>query len=255
MSEEVSDAGLSVPRSMMWTFYINGSTGLIFLVTILFAIPSVEEALAHPSGFPFLYVFDLAMPRSPAAINILTLLTVWCLMVGNVSFTASCARQAWSFARDRGFPCSSWIARMNHRVHVPVNATLLTLACTVLLSLINLGSNAAFNAILSLQLSALMASYAIAITCIVLRKVRDPASLPPARWSLGAWGLPINICAMCYAIFACFWTFWPNSTPVTLESFNWAPVIFVAVMAVAMVTYVVQGRFVYDGPVALVKRT
>lgn len=254
MSEEVSDAGLSVPRSMMWTFYINGGTGLIFLVSILFAIPSVDDALNDPTGYPFLYMFRVAMPDTNVGTNFLTVVAVLMLMVGNVSFTASCARQAWAFARDRGLPFSHWISRMNNTVHVPVNATILTLACTVLLSLINLGSNAAFNAILSLQLSSLMASYAICITCIVIRKIRHPETLPRARWSLGRYGLTINIIAACYATFASFWTFWPNSTPVDAESFNWAPVIFVGVVIIAMVTYIVQGRFVYAGPVALVKR-
>ena len=200
------------------------------------------------------YVFQTAMPDSNIGTNILTVVTVWLLMVGNVSFTASSSRQLFSFARDRGLPFSSWTSRMNSRVHIPVNATLLTLACTILLSLINLGSNAAFNAILSLQLSSLMASYAICITCIAYRKLRDPQSLPKARWSLGRAGLPINIVAAAYASFACFWTFWPNSTPVTLENLNWAPVIFVGVLIVALCHYVVQGRHVYDGPVALVKR-
>ncbi|KAK4623687.1 hypothetical protein CLAFUW4_05712 [Fulvia fulva] len=259
MSEEVSDASLSVPRSMVWTFMINGSTGLIFLVTILFAIPSVEDAVADPTGYPFLYMYKVAMPNSNVGTNILTIVPVLMLMVGNISFTASCARQAWSFARDRGLPFSRWISKMDNRVHVPVNATYLTLACTTLLSLIKLGSNAAFNAILSLQLSTLMASYLIAITCVVIRKIQDPDSLPRARWSLGRYGLPINVVAMLYSAFACFWSFWPNTTLVgttseNLESFNWAPVIFVGVFIVAMVTYVVQGRFVYDGPVALVKK-
>jgi amino acid transporter len=257
--EEVSDAGLSVPRSMMWTFYINGGTGLVFLVSILFAIPSVDDALNDPTGYPFFYIFRLAMPDTNVGTNFLTVICVWVLLVGNVSFTASCARQAWSLARDRGLPFSQWISRMDPKVHVPVNATLLTLVCTVLLSLINLGSSAAFNAILSLQLSALMASYAIAITCVVVRKIREPGTLPKARWSLGKMGLPINVVAMLYSIFACFWTFWPNATLVAdtkanLEAFNWAPVIFSIVMIFATVTYFVQGRHVYDGPVALVKR-
>ncbi|KAK4546636.1 hypothetical protein LTR36_001853 [Oleoguttula mirabilis] len=254
MSEEVSDAGLSVPRSMMWTFYINGGTGLIFLVSMLFAIPSVDDALNDPTGYPFLYIFQIAMPNAVAGTNILTLITVFLLMVGNVSFTASCARQAWSFARDGGLPFSNWISRMNNTVHIPVNATIITLVCTTLLSLINLGSSAAFNAILSLQLSSLMASYAICITCVTIRKLQNPASLPKARWSLGKLGLPINIVAACYASFASFWTFWPNSIPVTLDSFNWAPVIFILVIIIAMINYMIKGRHVYDGPVALVKR-
>lgn len=46
----------------------------------------------------------------------------------------------------------------------------------------------------------------------------------------------------------------PLNRPVDAESFNWAPVIFVAVIIVAMITYIVQGRHIYDGPVALVKK-
>lgn len=254
MSEEVSDAGLSVPRAMMWTFYVNGSTGLIFLVSLLFAFPSVDDALNDPTGYPFLYVFHVAMPNTNVGTNILTIIALLVLIVGNISFTASSARQAWAFSRDRGLPLSRWISKMDSRVHLPVNATILTLGCTVLLSLINLGSTAAFNAILSLQLSSLNASYAICITCVMIRKLRHPDSLPKARWSLGRLGLPINIVATAYAVFACFWTFWPNETPVDVESFNWAPVIFVCVCIIAMVSYVVQGRHVYDGPVALVKK-
>lgn len=99
MSEEVSDAGLSVPRAMMWTFFINGGTGLIFLISVLFAIPSVDDALNDPTGYPFLYIFQVAMPNTNIGTNILTTITVWLLMVGNVSFTASCARQIWAFSR------------------------------------------------------------------------------------------------------------------------------------------------------------
>lgn len=46
----------------------------------------------------------------------------------------------------------------------------------------------------------------------------------------------------------------PNSTPVTLSSFNWAPCIFIAVIFVAMIHYIIKGRYVYDGPVAIVKQ-
>lgn len=155
---------------------------------------------------------------------------------------------------DGGMPFSRWISRMNNKLHVPVNATILTLICTVLLALLNLGSSAAFNAILSLQLSSLMASYAICIGCITLRKIRDADSLPKARWSLGKAGLPINIVAFSYATFASFWTFWPSSVPVKVDNFNWAPVIFMGVFIIAMVTYFVKGRKVYQGPVALVKQ-
>jgi len=47
--------------------------------------------------------------------------------------------------------------------------------------------------------------------------------------------------------------FWPNAQPVTIDNFNWAPVMFVAVVVVALITYFVQGHKVYSGPVVIVE--
>ncbi|KAG9802776.1 hypothetical protein KCU77_g23541, partial [Aureobasidium melanogenum] len=47
--------------------------------------------------------------------------------------------------------------------------------------------------------------------------------------------------------------FWPNAQPVTIDNFNWAPVMFVAVVVGALITYFVQGRRVYNGPVVIVQ--
>jgi len=47
--------------------------------------------------------------------------------------------------------------------------------------------------------------------------------------------------------------FWPNATPVTAESMNWAPVMFAGAVVWAIGYYLVKGRKVYVGPVASVK--
>jgi choline transport protein len=57
--------------------------------------------------------------------------------------------------------------------------------------LINLGSTFAFNIIVSLTLLAPPSTYMISIGC-VLRKRLLREELPPARWSLGRFGIPIN---------------------------------------------------------------
>jgi choline transport protein len=47
--------------------------------------------------------------------------------------------------------------------------------------------------------------------------------------------------------------FWPNSQPVTIDNFNWAPVMFMAVVIGSLITYFFKGRKVYFGPVAIVQ--
>jgi choline transport protein len=120
---------------------------------------------------------------------------------------------------------------------------------SIVFNLIILGSTAAFNALMSLQLVALMATYMISISCVLWRRIKYPETLPPCRWSLGRWGVAINAVSILYSLFAFFFCFWPMATPVDLESMNWSPVMFVGVMVISMVLFVFRGRHVYDGPV------
>lgn len=68
---------------------------------------------------------------------------------------------------------------------------------SILLSLITLGSTVAFQAVVSLTLIAFLGNYELSICVLIWRRlVRQP--LPPARWTLGKLGLPINLFAAVY---------------------------------------------------------
>ena len=154
---------------------------------------------------------------------------------------------------------------------MPRNAVLFTCAITCLLSLINIGSAVAFNAILSLQLSALMATYSISIGCVwYQRTINRGRHLPPARWSLGRWGSLINGIAFFYSVFVFIWCFFPPADQFTKETFNWGSVMFLGVFVLSLVSlarsqseedlmlivqvyYAVRGRHTYKGPVVLVR--
>lgn len=133
-----------------------------------------------------------------------------------------------------------------------MNAVTFTCIFSMVLSLINIGSTVAFNAMLSLSTVALMATYVICLGCVALRRLRGEP-LPHSRWSLGRWGLPINIAALVYACWSFFWSFWPNSYHITPENFNWASVLFVGLMGLSAILYYFRARHIYQGPVVLIQ--
>jgi len=208
MSEEVLDAGLSVPRAMMWTFLLNALLGFIITIAFIFSIPSISDCLNDPSGFPLIYVLNLSL--SPTGTLGMFILSLILLMLGNISYQASTARQTFAFARDGGLPFSGWIGRIDGRAGIPVNAILLSAVITFLLSLINIGNADAFNAIISLSAVALMGTYVISIGCLLHRRLTAPELLPKARWNLGKAGVGVNAAALAWAGFTWFWMFWPN---------------------------------------------
>lgn len=103
MSEEIEDASVVVPRAMVTSFFANGFMGLVVLMSFLFCIPNVEDALNDPTGYSFLFVLRSSM--SNGAINGITMIVLLLMLASNVNFFASTSRQAFALACDNGLPC------------------------------------------------------------------------------------------------------------------------------------------------------
>lgn len=141
---------------------------------------------------------------------------------------------------------------MNYERNVPDNAVYLTSVGSGVICLINLGSTTAFNIVVSLILLALLSTYMISIGCVLLKRIRKQ-EMPPARWSLGSWGLPVNAFAFAYSAFVMVFCSFPTSVPVTASTANWAPVVWVGVIGLAAAVYLIHGRKVYTPPVTFVE--
>ena len=130
----------------------------------------------------------------------------------------------------------------------------------------------AFYAITSLGAVSLLQCYSLSLACVpslplplphplpltrpqqlLWRRLNKPETLPPAKFSLGKFGVPCNIAAVCYATWACFWCFWPQTIPVTAAGFNWASPIFAAAIIVSMLYFIFTARKTYVGPVTEVE--
>ena len=142
---------------------------------------------------------------------------------------------------------------MHPTLKIPANAVWTTLIISIASNLIILGSSAAFNALVSLSVVGLMATYTLSISVMLWRRLALPDTLPRCYWSLGRWGPFVNVIAIAYASFSLFFAFWPMTYGWDLGAFNWSPVMFVGVVVLSMVVYVVRGRKVYFGPIVTVE--
>lgn len=136
---------------------------------------------------------------------------------------------------------------------IPLRSICLTVLITVLLSLINLGSTVALQAANSLGGVAFLFSYVITLLCLIWRRIWG-APLPARRWSLGRYGLVINLAALVFLIPTLFFYCWPLAQPVTAVNLNWSSVAFALVLLVALIYYFIKARHEYVGPVMRVKR-
>ncbi len=142
--------------------------------------------------------------------------------------------------------------QINDKHNVPDNAVYLTSVVSGAICLINLGSTTAFNIVVSLALLALLTTYMISIGCVLLKRFKKE-DLPPARWSLGRLGLPINAFAFLYSGFVIVFSCFPNQVPVTASTANWAPLVWIGVLFLALGAYVFHGKKHFTAPVSFVE--
>lgn len=131
---------------------------------------------------------------------------------------------------------------------IPVRAITFVTVTAGLLGLVNIGSSTAFNALTSLALIGHYTSYLLPISLLVLRRF-GKKEIPWGPWTLGRWGLPINIVSIAYSILLIVFMVFPPYQPVRAENMNYASVIFGAAILVSTVLWFVYGRKTYWGPV------
>ncbi|KAF7156356.1 hypothetical protein CNMCM6106_009623 [Aspergillus hiratsukae] len=220
MSEEIRDASRVLPLGMIWTLILNGSTGFVMIVTLAFCVGDIDHVLESQTGFAFIQVFlnSTGSVRAATGMTVVIMVMQFCAAISNVATTS---RQVYAFARDKGLPFSSFLSKINPTFTVPLNALCVSLVIVSLLSLINIGSSVAFNAIMSLGTAALLSSYIISITCVRIRRWRKQP-LPPARWSMGRFTPFVDTVSILVLLVIWVYSFFPLTKHVNPTTMNWS---------------------------------
>ena len=76
---------------------------------------------------------------------------------------------------------------------------------------------------------------------------RGPIQFGP--WTLGRYGMAINIFALVFGVFVCIFVPFPTVIPVTAANMNWSGPVFLGVCILLVVDWVFRARKSYIGPV------
>ncbi|KAJ5106650.1 hypothetical protein N7456_003325 [Penicillium angulare] len=244
MCEEVREPSRQVPKAIIGTVILNTIAGLVFLIPIVFVLPDIPALVALPSGQPVPSIMKSAIGNSTGSFLLLLPLAVLALLCG-IGCTTAVSRSVWAFARDGGIPYSKKWKKVNPALDVPFNAMMLGMVVEIALGLIYFGSSTAFNAFSGVGVITLTVSYACPIAVSFLGGRQQ---IKKGNFDLGTLGVVCNIVALAWSILAVPLFCMPSAIPVTAETVNYAPVVFVGFVLIATVWYWVWGRNKYVGP-------
>jgi amino acid transporter len=244
MCEEVNSPEREVPKAIVLSVAAAGVTGVIYLIPILFVLPDVQLLLNAASGQPIGLLFKTVTGSAGGGFGLLFLILGILFFAGIGALTAA-SRCTYAFARDGAIPGSRLWSKVDERLNIPLWGLVLSTAVDCLLGLIYFGSSAAFNSFTGVATICLSTSYGGPILVSVLRGRK---MVKNSTFSLGKFGLAINIITICWICLAVVLFCMPVSLPVEAASMNYASVVFAGFATISIAWYFVRGRKSFTGP-------
>jgi len=249
VAEETTSSHNSTPRAMVYSVLNAFVFGIILIVGMNFAIPSLEAVGAAAStgndgdsggdgGSPsYVTIWQSAVGTNGTIVFlIITLVAIECSNCANLT---SASRMMYSFARDNALPFSSFLYYMDPKLGSPVRSIFTCAIISFALGLPGLGNPAALAALFSLTATGLYSSYVIPI---ILRVTVARDTFIPKEFTLGIYSKPMGYVATAWCMFMIIILCLPQTTPVTIDTMNYSPLMLGAVLCYAVISWGVSAR-------------
>jgi amino acid transporter len=241
VAEETKNAAIAAPKGIVMSVLVSIIGGWILLYTITSAITDGSEeglanTLASPTGLPPAQIFLDALNNPTMAKFLLFIVCGAQFFCGMASVTAN-SRMTYAFSRDNALPGSKLWAKVNKRSGTPTNSIWLCVGCAIVLASPALFNTTAYLAVTSVAVIGLYVAY---ITPVLLRRLNK--DFTPGPWHLGKWSPVIGWVAVVWVAFICVLFILPPVFPITIDTFNYAPIAVVVVFLLATVLWYTRGR-------------
>ena len=171
MAEEVQDAAINIPRAIVAGMIANGLIGCAMMIVTLYCLGDFNSVTNTNTGFPFIQIFVNSVKSVPGAIAMVSIVLAltWACALG---ITTTSSRMTWSFARDNGTPFSRILSKVDQRTKVPIISAIVVTILAALLTLIYIGSDTAFNDVVSLTITGFYGSYFLPCAFLLFHRIR-----------------------------------------------------------------------------------
>lgn len=235
VAEETRNASVNAPKGIVNSVLVSLVAGWILLLAVTFAIGDYDAQRTTEIGLPPAQIFIDAVGHT-LGLALVAICAVAQFFCGMACVTSS-SRMSFAFSRDNALPGSRLWAQVNPRTGTPTNSIWLVTVCSIVLASPALVSKTAYAAVTSIAVIGLYLAY----VAPVFLRLTNP-DFRPGRWNLGRYSRVVGWIAVAWVAFIVVLFMLPPASPITIDTFNYAPVAVFVVLAFAAASWFAGGR-------------
>ena len=235
LGEETKDPKRTAPRAILRAITASFVLGGLILLTGLLAAPDLNDPKlgSADGGLQYIVLSVLGGPFGKAFL----LCIVVAVMVCTLAVHAAAIRMMFAMARDNNLPFSRHLGKVHPVRKTPTVAAIVIGIIAIIPLIVNVSQPAIFTILSSISIVLIYLSYLLVTVPMLRNRLAKKWPLPDdgtePGFSLGKWGLPVNILAVLWGGAMTLNLIWPrpeiyNSVPPFEWYLQWGGVLFVA---------------------------
>jgi amino acid transporter len=203
LGEETIDAKRQAPRAVLGALILSVVAGALFLLLMILSIPDLGPAMA--SGTPLQDIITNSLASWVAKLYLVTM--AWVLLLATYTFYTAACRHIFGMARAGQLPFSTVLSRTGRTGEPWVAAVVLGVITSLPLILVT--QNLAV--LITGATAAIYVPYVLVLGIALVARLRGwPRERAP--FSLGRWGIPVNVLAFAGALLTLINLLWPRDS-------------------------------------------
>ena len=245
LAEETHDPRRHAPPAILRALAAAGLAGFLVIVLAEMAVPNIHAPQNGTSGLP--YIVKAALGGTVG--NVFLIDSIIAITVCSLAVHAGGIRMIFTMGRDGKLPAASAIARVHGRSKTPLVPSIVIGVVTIALLVLNVGNQRAFFVLTSVAIIMFYIAYMCVTVPLLIARVRGkwPTPAHGPYFSMGRWGLPVNVLAVIFQTGVMINLAWPRPAVYGGDHwyYQWGAFVFVGILGgVGAVYYlfVLRGR-------------
>jgi urea carboxylase system permease len=208
LAEETNEPRRTAPRAIIRALLAAATIGGLLILFALMTAPSITDKNIPLLGLPYI----LKQVLGDTTGKIFLVISAIAITVCTLAVMASCIRLLFAMARDGRLPFGTHIARVSGKRRVPVVPALVVSILALALLAVNIGNQSAFLALTSVAIVMFYIAYLGVTGGMLVRRIRGtwPKANHGPYFSLGRWGMLVNVVAVVYGTIVAINIAWPR---------------------------------------------